>query len=98
MYAEIIRTTRAADERLDAQVEAFDRLRDLEARAPEFVAGLGTRLDAVTARLPEAEAGWARCRSATPPRRWNRWPSNLDQARQLLDAPRAWRWRRPAPS
>jgi hypothetical protein len=58
MYAEIIRSCRTADDRLDAQVEAFDRLRDLEAKAPEYIDGLGTRLAAVTARVPAAELAW----------------------------------------
>ena len=86
LHAEIIRTSRAADGRLDAQVAAFDRLRDLETRAPEFVAGLGTRLDAVTARLPEAEAGWARLQERYAATALEPVAGHLDQARQLLTA------------
>ncbi|WP_181781856.1 TPM domain-containing protein, partial [Pseudonocardia pini] len=40
MHAEILRLATQADERLDAQVEAFDRLRGLEADAAGYVAGL----------------------------------------------------------
>ena len=52
MLTEIITVCRAADERLDAQVAAFDQLRNLEATAPEYLAGLATRLDATNGRLP----------------------------------------------
>ncbi|GAA1187818.1 hypothetical protein [Pseudonocardia alaniniphila] len=60
----IIRTAGAADKRLDAQVEAFDKVRGLEAKAPEHIAGLGGRLDSVTARLPEGRRR-SRSRSET---------------------------------
>ena len=76
MYAEIIRTCRAADDRLDAQVEAFDRLRDLEAKAPavhrraRHPAGRGQR------PAPAGRAGAGRrCAAATPTPRWRRWPT-----------------------
>ena len=81
MYAEIIRICRAADDRLDAQVEAFDRLRDLEAKAPavprraRHPAGRGHR------RVPAAERSWARAEAgATPTPRWRRWPATWSGA------------------
>ncbi|WP_433276867.1 TPM domain-containing protein [Pseudonocardia xinjiangensis] len=86
MYAAIIRGCRTADERLDAQVEAFDRLRDLEARAPEYVAGLGGRLDAVTARLPGTETVWTGLQGRYAPSALTPVAGNLAQARQLLAA------------
>jgi hypothetical protein len=85
MYADIIRTCRAADDRLDAQVEAFDRLRDLEARAPEYVAGLGTRLDTVNARVPPAEQEWDALRARYADAAVEPVAENLPQARQLLE-------------
>ncbi|MGI9003607.1 MAG: TPM domain-containing protein [Pseudonocardia sp.] len=88
MYADIIRTCRAADERLDAQTESFDQLRDLEARAPEYVAGLGTRLDTVAARLPRAETGWTTLQDRYAATALEPVAGNLDQARQLLDVAR----------
>lgn len=63
MLAEIILACRAADGRLDDQVAAFDRLRDLESRAPDFIASLATRRDHVQARIPTSTAGWASMRA-----------------------------------
>ena len=68
MLAEIITVCRSADERLDAQVAAFDQLRNLEATAPDYLAGLATRLDATNARLPVAEARWAALQKQYAPR------------------------------
>lgn len=88
MYADIIRTCRTADERLDAQTEEFDQLRDLEAKAPEYVAGLGTRLDTVAARLPRADTGWTTLQDRYAATALEPVAGNLDQARQLLDVAR----------
>lgn len=59
MLADILRTCATADERLDAQAEAFDRLRDLERTAPEVVAALGPALDTADTRLPGVEQALA---------------------------------------
>ncbi|MDN5750862.1 MAG: TPM domain-containing protein, partial [Pseudonocardia sp.] len=85
LAAEIIRVCRAADARLDAQVEAFDRLRDLEANAPRYLGGLGTRRGAVAARLPQTEATWATLRSRYAPTAVEPVADHLDRARRLLD-------------
>jgi hypothetical protein len=84
MLAEIIRVCRSADERLDAQVAAFDKLRNLEATAPDYIAGLAARLAAAQARLPEAEAAWADLRTRYAAGSWEPAAGNLDQARELL--------------
>lgn len=56
MVTEILRLCQSADERLDAQSDAFDRLRDLDRNAPEVLAELGPKVEAVRTRLPkEAE-------------------------------------------
>jgi hypothetical protein len=89
MYGRIIRTAGAADERLDAQVEAFDKLRGLEAKAPEYIAGLGGRLDSVTARLPEAATSWNALQGRYAAPALAPVAGNLDQARQLLTAAQA---------
>jgi uncharacterized membrane protein YgcG len=52
--AEIIAKCRAADERLDAESEAFDRLRDLEGRAEQVADEVDRRRAAVEAALPAA--------------------------------------------
>jgi hypothetical protein len=85
MYADIIRACRTADERLDARVAAFDALRNLEATAPEYVAGLATRRDALLARIPQVEATWAALTARYAPSATEPVAGNLDQARSLLD-------------
>jgi hypothetical protein len=89
MYGRIIRTAGAADQRLDAQVEAFDNLRGLEAKAPEYIAGLGGRLDSVTARLPEAATRWNALQGRYAAAALAPVAGSLDQARQLLTAAQA---------
>jgi hypothetical protein len=84
MYADIVRTCRAADDRLDAQVEAFDRLRDLEAKAPAYVDGLGSRLNAVNARVPPVDQEWAALRGRYADAAVAPVAENLERARQLL--------------
>lgn len=86
MLADIIRACRSADGRLDAQVAAFDRLRNLEATAPEYVAGLATRRDLTASRLPQADAGWVALRTRYAAAALEPVAGNLDHARQLLDA------------
>ncbi|WP_346092965.1 TPM domain-containing protein [Pseudonocardia benzenivorans] len=84
MHAEILRLATAADERLDAQVEAFDRLRGLEADAPGYVEGVASRVAAATGSVATVEAAWDELR-----RRWAATSlepvaGNLDQAKALL--------------
>ncbi len=86
MYTGILRACATADDRLDAQVEAFDRLRSLEATAPAYVAGLGTRLDAVVARLPQADAAWAVLQARYSAAAVEPVAGHLAQARTLLAA------------
>lgn len=84
MLGDIIRACRSADERLDAQVAAFDKLRDLEATTPEYLAGLGTRLDAVSARVPQVDAVLASLRTRYAASALEGVAGNHDQAQQLL--------------
>lgn len=86
MYADIIRACRTADDRLDAQVAAFDELRNLEATAPEYVAGLATRRDGEATRLPGVEATWAALNGRYAPSALEPVAGNLDRARELLTA------------
>jgi hypothetical protein len=55
VLAEIIARCEAADARLDAESEEFDRLRDLEGRVEEVAADLERRSAAVEAALPAAD-------------------------------------------
>ncbi|MHA6624040.1 TPM domain-containing protein [Pseudonocardia sichuanensis] len=86
LHGEIIAIAAAADDRLDAHVDAFDAMRGLEARAPEYVAGLQTRLDAVVARLPQVETAWATLRARYAATALEPVDGDLDQARELLAA------------
>ncbi|OMQ13967.1 hypothetical protein A7K94_0219930, partial [Modestobacter sp. VKM Ac-2676] len=54
MLTELLQLTGAAAARLDAQSEAYARLRHLEESAPEALAALVPMVDTVRARLPEA--------------------------------------------
>ncbi len=85
LLAEIIRLCRAADARLDEQSAAFDGLRDLERNAETFVAGLGPRRDAVSARSPEVAARLAALRGRYAPSALAAVADNIDGARQRLD-------------
>ena len=86
LYGEIIRIASAADSRLDAQVEAFDALRALEARAAEYIAGLAARHAAVSARLPQVDAAWTALRARYAASALEPVAGDLDQSKQLLAA------------
>jgi hypothetical protein len=62
-YVEIIDRCRAADARLDAQVEAFDKLRDLEANVETLIPQLSTRRDAAFAKLEPTTATYESIKS-----------------------------------
>ena len=49
----VLQRLASANERLDAQVERFDKLRDLEKQAPEVLAKVERELTALDARVPE---------------------------------------------
>ncbi|GAA1252236.1 TPM domain-containing protein [Pseudonocardia aurantiaca] len=86
LHAEILRIASTADDRLDKQVESFDALRSLEARAPEYVIGLAHRLAAVRARVPQVDAAWMALLSRYSVGALEPVAGDLDQARNLLTA------------
>ena len=55
MLGEMLKLTEAADTRLDAQAEAFGRLRDLENTAPAVLEALAPRIAALRERIPQEE-------------------------------------------
>jgi hypothetical protein len=63
MLGEMLRLCEAADARLDAQAEAFDRLRDLEHTAPAVLEALAPRIAALRERIPVEEQRVADLRS-----------------------------------
>ncbi|MDN5860267.1 MAG: TPM domain-containing protein, partial [Pseudonocardia sp.] len=84
MNADIIRAATAADERLDEQVDAFDRLRGLEANAPAFVDGLAQRLAQVRQRVPGVQAAWTKLRGGYAATATAPVDGHVEQATQLL--------------
>jgi uncharacterized membrane protein YgcG len=86
MLTEILQLCRSADERLDAQAEAFDRLRDLERTLPEVLAALGPRAHEVQARLPQEEQRLKVMRGRYAAAALAPVTDNVEQARQLLNA------------
>jgi uncharacterized membrane protein YgcG len=88
MLADILRTCAAADARLDEQAEDFDRLRDLERTAPDVVARLGPAVDAVAARVPEAQQQLATLRAAYAASALGTVPDDVERARDLITAAR----------
>jgi hypothetical protein len=83
-HAEIIRLATQADDRLDAQVDAFDRLRALEADAGGYVDGVAARLFGLIARVPEAERAWAELAARWATTALEPVADHLPQARALL--------------
>ncbi|MEV4639287.1 TPM domain-containing protein [Actinoplanes sp. NPDC049548] len=82
--AEIISRCRAADERLDAESEAFDRLRDLETRAAEVAGEVDRRRAAAEASLPEAAKVAADLGRRYAGQTVTAVSGNVDQARERL--------------
>ncbi|WP_460848601.1 TPM domain-containing protein, partial [Phytohabitans suffuscus] len=82
---EIIRRCTAADSRLDAESEAFDALRDLEARVETELAEQATRQEELEARVPAATAALdaVRARYVGPVAAGI--AGNVDQARRRLE-------------
>ena len=86
MLTEILQLCRSADDRLDAQAEAFDRLRDLEGTVPDVLAALGPRAQEVKARLPQEEQRLESMRGRYAATALAPVVGNVEQARQRLNA------------
>ncbi|MFW5468693.1 TPM domain-containing protein [Knoellia sp. CPCC 206435] len=85
----IIALASAADSSLDAQEAEFARLRDLEARVPEFLAELKGRAAEVRRRLPVAEQELAGLATQYPAESLRTVRGNVEQAEQLLSSAEA---------
>ncbi|MEV4706386.1 TPM domain-containing protein, partial [Actinoplanes sp. NPDC049316] len=81
---EIIARCRAADDRLDAESEAFDELRDLEGRAAEAAAEADQRRRAAEATLLEAAAVRRKLLAEYDGQTVTGVSGNVDQARERL--------------
>ncbi|BAL89938.1 hypothetical protein AMIS_47180 [Actinoplanes missouriensis 431] len=82
--SEIIALCRAADERLDAESEAFDQLRDLEGRAAEVAGEVERRRAQVEAGLPAAATAVAELLRGYGGEPVTAVAGNVDQARERL--------------
>ncbi|MDO8121633.1 TPM domain-containing protein [Isoptericola sp. b490] len=88
MMTRILELCRAADEQLDAQAEEFDRLRDLQARAPQLLTETAQRADEVASRLGAAHATLDALATTYSAAALTTVTPNADQAAALLDAAR----------
>lgn len=86
LVTEILRLSHTADERLDAQSAAFDRLRDLDHTAPQVLESLGPRVQAAQHRLPGEDARLAKLEGLYAATALTSIVENLGQARTLLDS------------
>jgi uncharacterized membrane protein YgcG len=82
---EIIERCEAADERLDAEADAFDALRELETHVEQSVAELSGRRTAAQERLPAAESALTELRSKYAGDALAAVSGNVTQARERLD-------------
>ncbi len=85
----IIALASTADTNLDAHEAEFARLRDLEARVPEFLAELKVRAGEVRRRLPVAEQELAGLSTQYPAEALRTVRGNVEQAKQLLTSAEA---------
>jgi uncharacterized membrane protein YgcG len=87
MLIDLVIACRKAQERLHAETHRFDELRSLEKQAPDILATLPARADALEARLPAAQATLTAL-SAYADADWQAVASNVDGARSRIAAVR----------
>lgn len=86
MLLDVLRLCEEADAALDAEVEEFDRLRDLQARATQVLEEVDRRAAEVRGRVPAAEAELARLTTLHPPAALATVADNARQAVALVDS------------
>jgi BMFP domain-containing protein YqiC len=87
MLEELVRGCRHAQDQLDAVKEEFERLREIEAKAPQILAALPAQADALEARIPAAQQAMTRL-GMFADASWQSVAPNIDEARQRLAAVR----------
>jgi BMFP domain-containing protein YqiC/uncharacterized membrane protein YgcG len=87
MLEELVRGCRQAQARLDSVKEEFERLREIEAKAPQILAALPAQADALQARIPAAQAAMTRL-AAYADASWHAVAPNIDEAQKRLAAVR----------
>lgn len=89
MLLEILALCDQVDTALDAQADEFDRLRDLQARAPQVLQETDRRAVEVQGRLPAAQVTLDQLATTYPPASLASVSGNVAQAAALLDNARA---------
>ncbi len=85
MLIEICRRTDAASDRLDAEADKFDELRDLEKNVPQLLPRLEQHRASLADRIPAAAATLAELGRVYAPAAIAAVAENVEQARQRLD-------------
>lgn len=87
MLEGLVRGCRHAQDQLDAVKEEFERLREIEAKAPQILAALPAQADALDARIPAAREAMSRL-AAFADASWQSVAPNIDEAGHRLAAVR----------
>ncbi len=88
LLSQILHLCGTADQRLDAQSAAFDRLRDLEQNLPQVLAGLKPKLNATAGRVPGTTASLDALRARYAESALEPVADNIPQATTRLDLAR----------
>jgi uncharacterized membrane protein YgcG len=88
MLIDLVVACRKAHDRLHAETQRFDELRALEKEAPDILAKLPAKADALEQRLPAAETALAGL-GAYADSNWQAVAANVDHARTRIEAVRA---------
>ncbi|HEX7472938.1 MAG TPA: TPM domain-containing protein [Candidatus Limnocylindrales bacterium] len=88
MLIDLVIACRKAQDRLHAETHRFDELRALEQEAPDILAKLASRADALEARLPAAEAALAGL-GVYADADWQAVAANVDNAKTRIAAVRS---------
>lgn len=86
MNSDIIRVCLAVSESLDEQVEKFDQLRDLQAKAPRVLQDVGQRAAEILERVPGARTILTQLTATYPATSLASIDTNADQAEALVTA------------
>ncbi len=87
MLEALVHGCRHAQAGLDAVKDEFERLREIEAKAPQILAALPAQADAVEARIPAAQEAMTRL-AAFADASWQSVAPNIGEARKRLAAVR----------
>ena len=87
MLEDLVRGCRHAQDQLDAVKEEFERLREIEAKAPQILAALPAQADSLEARIPASREAMSRL-AAFADASWQSVAPNIDETGHRLAAVR----------